>query len=251
MSRDAIIESMARTFYVMAWANREEERGRCYPGQDLMDVAPATSRAATRFAARFTRYLEALNHETIEGAYVRAVHANYLARKSPPDRRCNPDAFGHCIAMEAMGHGVGWDDDNAPFQFVLCDAHWYGQHGEIDARFLSSLDGARVEGKPYGWTPPKRAKRPSIIAELWLCDDCTIVHANDDVSGIDDETRVAAIYAGFDRLSEHGQSVTMNDDPDTGEGRLEFSSRGCDCCLSRLGGSLTRFALWSHYARPR
>lgn len=82
-----------------------------------------------------------------------------------------------------------------------------------------------------------------IIRDLWLCVDCTIVACNGDYSGIDDETRIAEINAGFDRLGEHvSANFDLESDDDEKRGHREFSSCGCDCCGSHLAGEFHRFA---------
>lgn len=79
-----------------------------------------------------------------------------------------------------------------------------------------------------------------VVAELWLCEDCMIVAVNGDVSGIEDEKQIAKVEAGLDRLGPH---LVPDYDSETGDGYLEFSWRGCDCCQSGRGGSLHRFAI--------
>jgi len=76
--------------------------------------------------------------------------------------------------------------------------------------------------------------------DLWLCVDCTIVACNGDVSGIDDDDRVAAVESGLDSLGPH---LVPDFDSETGEGHEEFSNRGCDCCDSGLAGEFHRFAI--------
>ncbi len=82
--------------------------------------------------------------------------------------------------------------------------------------------------------------------DLWLCVDCLMVAVNDDPSGIDcgseekTDARIARIYQGLRELGPH---LVPDFDSDTGEGREEFSRRGCDCCGSGLAGEFHRFAI--------
>jgi hypothetical protein len=76
--------------------------------------------------------------------------------------------------------------------------------------------------------------------DLWFCVDCTIVACNGDYSGIDSDERVAEVNAGLERLGPH---VAANFDSETGEGHVEFSNHGCDCCGSPLAGEFHRFAI--------
>jgi hypothetical protein len=70
--------------------------------------------------------------------------------------------------------------------------------------------------------------------EFYVCTDCIMVIANGDTSSLDyyygekADEREAEINEGVE-----GVIVPGNSDLD-----LEFSSRGCDCCRSRLAGSL-------------
>ena len=79
----------------------------------------------------------------------------------------------------------------------------------------------------------------TIYDDLWFCTDCTFLAVNGDAP--DDEKTAARCIAGLERLSEKG-TVVPNDGED-GDGRDEFSTRRCDCCHSRLGGSRHRFAV--------
>ena len=64
--------------------------------------------------------------------------------------------------------------------------------------------------------------------DLWVCIDCTVVIANGDWTGIDDPEREAEIEEGLASIPGHWV---------LGEGEMDFSWRGCDCCGSPLGGS--------------
>lgn len=57
-----------------------------------------------------------------------------------------------------------------------------------------------------------------------ICADCAMWHANADLSGVEDEGRIAEVQA----CSAH---VIVGDDIDT------FSWAPCDACGTRLGGT--------------
>lgn len=78
--------------------------------------------------------------------------------------------------------------------------------------------------------------------DLWFCTNCAIVVCNDDWSGID-EKEEKAIKKGLRAWAKKGYAV-IDDDPETGEGQIEFSSSRCDCC-DGLPGSRVRFAVLS------
>lgn len=72
--------------------------------------------------------------------------------------------------------------------------------------------------------------------ELWVCQDCLLVIANGDDSGLDNhpetaEARRAAITAGLERLGPH---VVADSDEETD---IEFSPSPCGCCLDKLACS--------------
>jgi hypothetical protein len=110
--RTEIVESMARAFYVLAWANAEEEKGRSHGGCELMDVAPSTARWALRYARRVAKRIEADNGAPLDVLYEKALAlctapgAKLYTRRDP-----TADLFGHYLAMQAMGSGVRWSDD--------------------------------------------------------------------------------------------------------------------------------------------
>jgi hypothetical protein len=116
-----VIEGMARAFWVCAWADREEEVGRTYPGQDIDDAAPETPLVAKLEAARFYGRIEAkygLDFAVImrcafiaDGFSDDADDRNVWWNASP----AYLESFGHYLAMQAMGHGVSWFDDHPKF----------------------------------------------------------------------------------------------------------------------------------------
>lgn len=86
-----------------------------------------------------------------------------------------------------------------------------------------------------------------VLDDLWFCDDCTMVAANGDLTGLDAyddaDERAAEIAAGLAALVEgvNGGYVVTNFTDD--DGVDEFSRSDCDCCGSTLGGRRTRFAV--------
>lgn len=101
-----IFESAARALFVSAWGDREEEEGRTYPGEDLMNVAPETPDDARAAAAGLFKSTELVNKKPIEQLYQQA-----LDRSGREESERTRDLFGHYLAMEALGHGVGLADE--------------------------------------------------------------------------------------------------------------------------------------------
>lgn len=117
--RDTIVGEMARTLFVTAWADREEERqerlGRRYKGPfsgslggvDLFDIAPRTSTKARTAANKLAREIEKINGARLDTLYGRAESAPGKHYREP-----TPESFGFGLAMQALGHGVSWRDDH-------------------------------------------------------------------------------------------------------------------------------------------
>lgn len=101
-----IFESAARTLFVSAWADNEEREGRGYPGQDLMDVAPPTTEEARTAIAELFKSIETMNRKPVEDLYRQAL---INSRKDDTDHW--RDRFGHDLALQAIGSGVGLSDD--------------------------------------------------------------------------------------------------------------------------------------------
>lgn len=126
--REAILESIARTLWVTAWADEMEERGETkgWAGADLMDLAPETPEAARVMTKAFVERIEKENDCTVEDGFILALVADGRAFPARHERGswtkyptrevaaiALADSFGHYLAMEAMGHGVSWKDDHA------------------------------------------------------------------------------------------------------------------------------------------
>jgi hypothetical protein len=111
--REPIINGMARALFVLEWSDREDEQGRHYPGQALEHVAPATPREAYNAAHNLAGRFEQLNGYDIRALLWQAAVADGKPHADPGDKYA--EDFGHYLAMQALGHGVGWFDDHARF----------------------------------------------------------------------------------------------------------------------------------------
>lgn len=110
VSRDEIIEAMARAMWVSEWASEMEERGTSFSGMDLMDVAPPTPSEAVQLAVELASDIESDNGMSLSELYSKAVNAPGRHYSEP-----DPSSFGHDLAMQAMGHGVSWSDNHPRF----------------------------------------------------------------------------------------------------------------------------------------
>jgi hypothetical protein len=77
-----------------------------------MGVIPETyPESAYKAADKLIVGLEKLNGVSLETIFETCRDAEGLHMREPDE-----DEFGYCMAMQAMGHGVGWDD-NHPSMF--------------------------------------------------------------------------------------------------------------------------------------
>lgn len=106
--RELAKEGAARAFFVSAWADGAEEAGHSFGGgTNLDDVAPATPDEILDGADQFLDSLEKLNRASIGELYREAAAAPGRHSREP-----DPEEFGYYMAMQSMGHGVGWYDDH-------------------------------------------------------------------------------------------------------------------------------------------
>lgn len=101
-----IVEWMARTIFVLKWADRQEEKGITYPGQELFEVAPRTSKDAKIGAWALVEDLQEANKLSIFEIYDQALQRAKLENTAK-----NREEFGYLVAMEAMGTGIALEED--------------------------------------------------------------------------------------------------------------------------------------------
>jgi hypothetical protein len=135
---DTIIDSAARALFVQWWADQcscgfESETCRLAGdghedwdadaehipndpgGEELMDIAPETPLGACQCAASLVTTIIMLN-----GLPAWAEVCKRAEVQGDGER------FGFCLAMEALGHGVGWADDHAEHGLILPYVGFYG-----------------------------------------------------------------------------------------------------------------------------
>lgn len=133
--RDWIIAGMARAMFVSAWGDLEEDQGRSYPGQDLMDVAPETPDYVLIKANECAEAIEKANFAPLDALLTLAFTAEHKGKR---DKNIsitewigeNAELFGHYLAMEAMGTGVSWSDDHARIHIKIPDYEFSMAHLE-------------------------------------------------------------------------------------------------------------------------
>ncbi len=122
--RTEIIDSAARAFFVQAWASWCDEHPKAQPraggGQDWMEHSPPTPPFARKLGVSLIDAIERKNGSDIETIYKRVA-----AMPGKHYREPTPDQFGHYLAMEVLGHGVGWSDDHPDHGLKLPRAECY------------------------------------------------------------------------------------------------------------------------------
>lgn len=112
--REAIVTEMARTFFVTSYADAWDRKElppkapHAGPGDEWFACAPEeTPMAARLLADSLVKAIE--EHDDIRLEEVFQKNASL-----PDGHLCEPtaDSFGYCLAMECLGHGVGWADDH-------------------------------------------------------------------------------------------------------------------------------------------
>ena len=79
-----IVNGMACAFFVTAWADRQERKGKTYPGEELMDVAPSTPRYARDFALMYAGGLGSLLVHLNNAAWADVLTQNSLRPADVP-----------------------------------------------------------------------------------------------------------------------------------------------------------------------
>lgn len=129
--KDQIREYMAKTFFATAWADYQDEYGSGVGmGVEIMDAIPDTyPQSAYDAADKLIAGLEKVNGMDIETIFKTCKDEPGAHHREPDE-----DEFGYCMAMQAMGHGVGWDD-NHPSMFHEKHIDWDGHNIHRSKRF--------------------------------------------------------------------------------------------------------------------
>jgi hypothetical protein len=146
MSSRTIVDSVARTLWVTAWADWMEEQGERLHGE-LFNQAPKTPRQAQDAARKLVKKVESMNKMKIDDLYEAAANAEGHHSRMPDE-----EDFGYSIAMSSLGHGVSWEDDhpdigikypNVEFMYEGEDVFWFSAGSKVkrvDIRFKTAND---------------------------------------------------------------------------------------------------------------
>lgn len=126
--QDIIRTAMARAFFASAWADLQDEKDADdetrvnLSGCEIMDVMPTEIDSAAIHAARTLEFDLSRENPFWRAAPGKADPDSFLTLLferaqnaldqpySEGDRDLTPENFGHYLAMQSMGHGVGLAD---------------------------------------------------------------------------------------------------------------------------------------------
>lgn len=123
-----MIAGIAHAFFVCAWADEEEQKGRSYPGMELTEVAPDTPLEAVIEAAIFLGHFEEVNGASAILSLYHAARAEGVSDDEWVDGSWAEDhaiEFGWYLGMQGLGHGVSWSDDHAEFEMKIPHFEYY------------------------------------------------------------------------------------------------------------------------------
>ena len=98
-----ILHGMAKGPWADAWAQKQEEKGRSFSGQNIYDICPKPPRAARSWARKAADKIVAANGGL-------ALEALFLAARHEGFDKTRED-FGFYLGCQACGMGIQWDDD--------------------------------------------------------------------------------------------------------------------------------------------
>lgn len=135
IERDEIAEAIARTLWLCAYSDAVDSGTVTGPdargGMDWDDVTPdGFPPEALKVAERIIHRVELATREGIT-VTAEAWHRNTYAG-------VDIDRFGHCLALQAVGHGVGLEDDipGKPPKWVDCIPSSFTDFGIWDVAAL-------------------------------------------------------------------------------------------------------------------
>ena len=113
---ETIKDAAAKAFFACAWADRIEESGGSVRGEimDQMpsDIDPAALAAADTLVAKFIDGFDFTEPglsatQKVAAIYMSVSRLRDINNDDQGDVELTPANFGHYLAMQAMGHGVG------------------------------------------------------------------------------------------------------------------------------------------------
>ncbi len=114
---DDILEGAARALFLSAYAlaSVDSDLPAAGPGEDWDDIAPDTPQAARDSAQRLLDRTAGYSVAYGRDELIQRLCAEWIRAGGDGGRSWTAEEhFGHCLAMQALGHGVGLIDDVRP-----------------------------------------------------------------------------------------------------------------------------------------
>lgn len=123
-----ILDGMVKGCWASHWATEQEDKGRSFSGQNILDVAPKPPGWARTWGKKLADAIVQVNHVGLEDLYRKAVEISGY----PHDA----ETFGYHLGMEATGTGSKWTDDarGPEVEILVPDMEFY-QGANPDFRF--------------------------------------------------------------------------------------------------------------------
>lgn len=127
-THDQIKRGMALAFFASAYADMAEECDQSLYGE-IMDqlpdeIDPAAIHAADTLAVNVLWQNMGIN--SLDSLYSKVIRLN---AEDKGDRELTPELFGHYLAMQAMGHGVGLESfGDAVYNAIRVPYVEFGSH---------------------------------------------------------------------------------------------------------------------------
>ena len=97
-----ILRGMARGPWADTWAQEQEEQGESFSGMNIYDLAPEAPQWAEEWAERLADAIVEVNDTPLDHLFAGARAVGFAK---------DEETFGFYLGMQAVGHGIRWDDD--------------------------------------------------------------------------------------------------------------------------------------------
>jgi len=123
-----ILRGMARGPWADTWAQEQEEKGESFSGMDIYEIAPEAPRWAARWTERLADAIAEVNDTPLSHLFTAAKAVGF-----PRDE----ESFGFYLGMQAVGHGIRWDDDVSTDLKIRVPSMEFYENAKPDLRFIS------------------------------------------------------------------------------------------------------------------
>jgi hypothetical protein len=150
-----IIEALARTLFLLAWADYQEQVLDSPVQGEIDDAAPKTPVEVINYAYYVAGQIEQLNKDSLFFLLRKAAKADDEQPEVYTDDEVVCTRFGHCLAMMVTGNGISWFDDHEKFdlkvpriEFTYLDldeGQFPGNAKDAEEKNLSDVEAAKKE----------------------------------------------------------------------------------------------------------